>query len=195
MRRLDPQRQVAILADGDEMPFDLFLGVPVHRVPAVVAESGMCVDGWIPVDPLTLETAFPDVYAVGDVTSVGTPKAGVFAEGQAAVVADAVIAGHGGPAGHRPTTAGEPATSSSVTTGSPWSRSPSCGASARTVSSRAVRAVAADKAEFGASRVRRWFGRDWASYGPQIGRAPTRSSVWSWPASSSRGDGGPVTSG
>ena len=77
------------MADGSEMPYDLFLGVPVHRVPAVVEESGMTVDGWIPVDPLTLETSFPDVYAVGDVTSVGTPKAGVFAEGQAAVVADA----------------------------------------------------------------------------------------------------------
>ena len=47
----------------------------------------MSVDGWVPVNPLTLETAFPDVYAVGDVTSVGTPKAGVFAEGQASVVA------------------------------------------------------------------------------------------------------------
>ena len=48
----------------------------------------MTVDGWIPVNPLTLETAFADVYAVGDVTSVGTPKAGVFSEGQASVVAD-----------------------------------------------------------------------------------------------------------
>lgn len=76
------------------MPFDLFLGVPVHRVPTVVAESGMCVDGWVPVDPLTLETAFPDVYAVGDVTSVETPKAGVFDEGQATVVADAIVARH-----------------------------------------------------------------------------------------------------
>ena len=56
----------------------------------------MCVDGWIPVDPYTLATSFPDVYAVGDVTSVGTPKAGVFAEGQAAVVADAIIARHRG---------------------------------------------------------------------------------------------------
>ena len=36
--------------------------------------------------------AFPDVYAVGDVTSVGTPKAGVFAEGAARVVADQLIA-------------------------------------------------------------------------------------------------------
>ena len=83
-----------MLADGDEMPFDLFLGVPVHRAPAVVEESGLAVDGWIPVDPLTLETRFPGVYAVGDVTSVGTPKAGVFAEGQAAVVADRILARH-----------------------------------------------------------------------------------------------------
>jgi sulfide:quinone oxidoreductase len=94
VRALDPQRRVAILADGEEMPFDLFLGVPVHRVPAAVAESGMCVDGWIPVDPLTLETSYPNVYAVGDVTSVGTPKAGVFSERQAAVVAGQLIARH-----------------------------------------------------------------------------------------------------
>jgi NADH dehydrogenase FAD-containing subunit len=84
---LDPERKVAVLSEGPAMPYDLFLGVPAHRVPAVVEESGMTVDGWIPVNPLTLETAFPDVYAVGDVTSVGTPKAGVFSEGQAAVVA------------------------------------------------------------------------------------------------------------
>ena len=45
-----------------------FLGVPVHRVPQVVADSGMTVDGWIPVNPLTLETVYPQVFAVGDVT-------------------------------------------------------------------------------------------------------------------------------
>ena len=60
VRSLDRQRRVTVLADGEEMPFDLFLGVPVHRVPSVVAESGMCVDGWIPVSPLTLETVTPD---------------------------------------------------------------------------------------------------------------------------------------
>jgi len=85
--RLDPARKVAVFSDGAEMPFDLFLGVPVHRAPAVVEESGLTVDGWVPVDPLTLETRFEGIYAVGDVTSVGTPKAGVFAEGQASVVA------------------------------------------------------------------------------------------------------------
>jgi sulfide:quinone oxidoreductase len=91
VRELDPARRIARFDDGTEMPFDLFLGVPVHRVPDVVAGSGMCVDGWIPVDPSTLATTWPGVYAVGDVTSVGTPKAGVFAEGQAAVVAEEII--------------------------------------------------------------------------------------------------------
>jgi sulfide:quinone oxidoreductase len=91
VRSLDPDRKVAVFGDGTEMAYDLFLGVPVHRVPDVVAASGLCVDGWVPVDSLTLETSFADVYAIGDVTSVGTPKAGVFAEGQASVVAARII--------------------------------------------------------------------------------------------------------
>lgn len=87
VRRLDPDRRVAIFGDGRELDYALMLAVPVHRAPAVVVESGLTVNGWVPVDPRTLETRFPGVYAIGDVTSVGTPKAGVFAEGQAAVVA------------------------------------------------------------------------------------------------------------
>jgi sulfide:quinone oxidoreductase len=89
--RLDPGRKVAVFSDGTEMPYDLFLGVPRHTVPPVVEKSGMTVDGWVPVNPLTLETEFPDVYALGDVASVGTPKAGVFSEGQALVVASQII--------------------------------------------------------------------------------------------------------
>ena len=92
VRALDPERRVAILDDQSEMPYDLFLGIPRHRVPDVVAASGMAVDGWIPVNPKNLETRFPGVYAIGDVTSVGTPKAGVFSEGAARVVAAALIA-------------------------------------------------------------------------------------------------------
>jgi sulfide:quinone oxidoreductase len=82
----------AVLDDGSRLPYDLFLGIPVHRAPAVVEASGMTEDGWIPVDRHTLATRFPGVYAVGDVTSVGTPKAGVFAEGAARIVADQLIA-------------------------------------------------------------------------------------------------------
>src|SRR4029077_5277168 len=52
VRGVDPARKVAIFADGGDMPYDLFLGVPVHRAPAVVEASGMTVDGWIPVNPL-----------------------------------------------------------------------------------------------------------------------------------------------
>ena len=93
VRGLDPDRRVASLASGEELPFDLFLGVPVHRAPQVVVDAGLTEDdGWIAVDPRTLETKFPGVYAAGDVTSVGTPKAGVFAEGQAAVIAERIVA-------------------------------------------------------------------------------------------------------
>jgi sulfide:quinone oxidoreductase len=92
VRELEATRRVAVLDDGAEMPYDLFLGVPKHVVPDVVAASGMTEDGWIPVNPKTLETRFPGVYAVGDVTSVGTPKAGAFAEGAARVVAESLIA-------------------------------------------------------------------------------------------------------
>jgi sulfide:quinone oxidoreductase len=83
---------VAVLEDGTELPFELFLGVPRHRAPDVVLESGMAVDGYVPVDPGTLATGFPGVYAVGDVATVGVPKAGVFSERQARVVAAAVVA-------------------------------------------------------------------------------------------------------
>ncbi len=89
---IDNARKVAILDDGVEMQFDLFLGVPRHRVPDVVIDSGMAENGWIPVNPRTLETRYPGVYAVGDGANTGTPKAGVFAEGAARAVASDLIA-------------------------------------------------------------------------------------------------------
>jgi sulfide:quinone oxidoreductase len=161
VRGLDPARKVALLGD-DEMPYDLFLGVPVHRAPAVVEASDLAVDGWIPVDPLTLETSFPGVYAVGDVTSIGTPKAGVFAEGQAIVVADRIIA---------QVRAGASATTydgrglcylefghdqvAKVDVTFRAGEAPVGGLEGPS------EALAADKAEFGTSRIRRWFGRTW----------------------------------
>jgi sulfide:quinone oxidoreductase len=78
--------------DGTELPFDLFLGVPKHRAPAVVLESGMTEDGYIRVDPATLETRFDGVYAIGDVATQGTPKAGVFAEGAGRALTTSLIA-------------------------------------------------------------------------------------------------------
>jgi sulfide:quinone oxidoreductase len=89
---LDAGRSVAVLDDGSEMPFDLFLGVPKHRAPDVVIASGMTEDGYVPVSSSTLETRYPGVYAIGDVATVGVPKAGVFAEGAARVVAASLAA-------------------------------------------------------------------------------------------------------
>ena len=89
---LDAGSSVARLDDGTELAFDLFLGVPKHRAPEVVIQSGLTEDGYVPVSSQTLETRFPGVYAVGDVATVGVPKAGVFAEGAARVVAASLIA-------------------------------------------------------------------------------------------------------
>jgi sulfide:quinone oxidoreductase len=165
VRSLDPARRVVSFADGREMPYDLFLGVPVHRAPAVVEASGLCVDGWIPVDSLTLATAFEGVYAVGDVTSVGTPKAGVFAEGQAAVVAAAIIAAHaeeqsatqydGRGVCYLEFGQGEVA-KVEVTFMS--------GAAPVGTYDTPSATLTAQKADFGTSRIKRWFGRDWSAH-------------------------------
>lgn len=88
---VDTVRRVASLDDGSELPYDLFLGVPKHRAPAVVEAGGMAEGGWVSVNPRTLETKFPNVYAIGDIANTGTPKAGVFAEGAATAVATSLI--------------------------------------------------------------------------------------------------------
>ena len=83
----------------ERRPFDLLLGVPPHRPPAIVRESGLVADsGWVSVNPRTLETQFPGVYAIGDVVQIALangkplPKAGVFAEAMGETVADRIAA-------------------------------------------------------------------------------------------------------
>jgi sulfide:quinone oxidoreductase len=92
------ERGRVVFEDG-ELPLDLAIGVPPHRPPAVVRESGLTGDGdWIPVDPRTLATRFPGVYAIGDVVHIplanqtALPKAGVFAEAHGKLVAAAIVA-------------------------------------------------------------------------------------------------------
>ena len=85
--------------DDSTAPFDLLVTVPPHRAPQVVHDAGLTDDsGWIPVDRHTLETEHEDVFAIGDVTRIALsdgeplPKAGVFAHGQAEVVARNIAA-------------------------------------------------------------------------------------------------------
>jgi sulfide:quinone oxidoreductase len=158
---LDAARKVALLRDGGEMAYDLFLAVPLHRAPAVVVESGLTEDGWIPVDSLTFETAYPGVYAVGDVAAVGTPRAGVFAEGHAAVAAEHIAANIRGTTSSAQYSGrgicylefgGDQVAMVDVTFLGEQRSGALIGPSS---------ALRADKAEFGATRVRRWFGREW----------------------------------
>jgi len=89
---VDAARRIATLDDGSALPYELFLGVPKHRAPAVVEASGLTEGGWVTVNPRTLETRFANVYAIGDIANTGTPKAGVFAEGAAGAVAASLVA-------------------------------------------------------------------------------------------------------
>ena len=91
VKAIDPQTKTVHLSDGSTLQYDLLLGIPVHRVPAVVETSGLALDGWIPVDKANLSTRFPNVYAIGDVTSAPVPKAGIFAESAARAVAEHLI--------------------------------------------------------------------------------------------------------
>jgi sulfide:quinone oxidoreductase len=91
---IDPSVHMARLATGETLPYDLFVGIPVHRAPEPLAASGLAVNGWVPVDQTNLRTRFPYVYALGDVcTGPRTvAKAGIFAEAAARVVADDITA-------------------------------------------------------------------------------------------------------
>jgi len=88
-----------VVFPDDLESFDLLLGVPPHTAPAVVKESGLVDNtGWVTVNPKTLQTPYPGVYAIGDVVQIAMPngkplpKAGVFAEGMGETVAERIAA-------------------------------------------------------------------------------------------------------
>lgn len=157
-----PQTTVTAIADGratldsgETLPYDLFVGIPVHTAPDPLP-------GWVSVDQTNLRTEHPGVYAIGDVcTGPRTvPKAGIFAESAARTVADDIAA---------TITGGEPP--------EPYGGSGICYAefggglvskvevnflagdapAAEPYGAKAE--YAAEKHEFGATRRARWFGR------------------------------------
>ena len=74
--------------------YDLMAFTPKHQCPRVIRETALVgKSGWIEVNRNTMETGFPDVYAIGDITFIPLemgkplPKAGVFAHYQAETVA------------------------------------------------------------------------------------------------------------
>jgi sulfide:quinone oxidoreductase len=89
------EKRTAHFENGTSRSFDLLIAVPPHRPPPFAAATAGLTDasGFILVDKRTLATPLPDVYAVGDAAKVTTatgafiPRAGIFAEGQAKIVA------------------------------------------------------------------------------------------------------------
>jgi len=95
---VDPSARRIQFKNGTSAPFDLLAYAQPHRAPAVVRAAGLTGEsGWVPVDRPTLATKFPGVYAIGDVTGIPLgigkplPKAGVFAHGEAEVVAHNIV--------------------------------------------------------------------------------------------------------
>ena len=156
---LDVPSKEAVLESGERVPYDLFVGIPIHRVPLVVTESGLAPNGWVEVDRDTLETPFPDVFAVGDCVAIPMAKAGVFAENAAGVAADHIIARlHGEQLERRyegegscylEFGSGRVAKVEANFLGGPSPTATVVGPSED---------LAAEKAEFGWSRRKRWFG-------------------------------------
>ena len=101
-------RSLRFKEQEEEASFDLLIGVPPHRAPSALQQAGLIdATGYVPVhpqtlellsDPDTLQVQYPGMYAIGDVAAIRLmnsmllPKAGVFAEGEAQVVATAIAA-------------------------------------------------------------------------------------------------------
>ncbi|MFZ5472228.1 MAG: NAD(P)/FAD-dependent oxidoreductase [Myxococcota bacterium] len=108
VKEVDVSHRRLKFTNGVDAGFDLLAYVPPHRAPKVVRESGLVAEsGWVSVDRNTLQTKYSGVYAIGDVVAIPLklgkplPKAGVFAHGEAEVVAQNIayaITGKGKPA-------------------------------------------------------------------------------------------------
>ena len=94
-----------IFFNGKEpFEYDLLIVIPPHQSPAVIKKTDLAnANGWIDVNPASLQTKYENVFAIGDITSIPLPgrwipdkpmmlpKAGVFSHLQADVVAKNIV--------------------------------------------------------------------------------------------------------
>ena len=157
---LDPATKTATLADDRTTPYELLLGIPVHKAPPVLVESGLLEqDGWIAVDHTTFATKFENVYAVGDVTSAPVPRVGAIAEGEARTLADVLVHQIRGGAAPEPY---KGMATCYIEFGGPkvarFEANFLGGPTPSGTFTDASEELAASKVEFGATRRQRWFG-------------------------------------
>jgi sulfide:quinone oxidoreductase len=98
MKSVNHQKQEINFADGGKAQFNMLVATPIHKAPYPLGPSGLLGDdGWVAVERDQLHTGAEDVYAIGDCVSIPIatgylPKTGVFAHGQAEVVARNIVA-------------------------------------------------------------------------------------------------------
>jgi len=86
----------ASFADGSSTSANIIATIPVHKIPDIVAASGIANGKpWVPVNKATLETSASNIFAIGDVNVVPSgdfaiPKAGVFAAAQGTKVGEII---------------------------------------------------------------------------------------------------------
>lgn len=92
------QQKVVITESGEEIPHDWIVAIPIHLPPSILRDSGLLdQSGWVSVDPSTMATKSPGMYAVGDCAGTRIPKgallprAGILAEEQGKVAAQNII--------------------------------------------------------------------------------------------------------
>jgi sulfide:quinone oxidoreductase len=70
--------------EGASLEFDLAVVVPPHGLAPAIGNAGLATDGWVSVDPQTLQvTDHEKILALGDVTDLDMPKTGAVAHYQA----------------------------------------------------------------------------------------------------------------
>lgn len=93
LAEVDGGRRVIKSYDGREVPYDLFVSIPLHAGAEIIGRSGLGDGGgWVPTDKHTLQTkAHPNVFAIGDCTDLPASKAGAVAHFQGDVLIDNVM--------------------------------------------------------------------------------------------------------
>ena len=88
----------------ESFEYDLLIVIPPHQAPSAIRKTDLAnANGWIDVNPSSLQTKYENVFAIGDITSIPLPgrwipdkpmmlpKAGVFSHLQADVVAKNIV--------------------------------------------------------------------------------------------------------
>jgi len=104
LESVDTKSKQLFFNGKDPVNFDMLVLIPPHQAPEVIRKSDLSnANGWIDVNPSTLQTEYENVFAIGDITSIPLPgrwipdkpmmlpKAGVFAHIQADVVAKNIV--------------------------------------------------------------------------------------------------------